>query len=226
MIEPDDIAGRIARVRERIAVACGRAGRDPSEVTLVAVSKTHGASAIAAAFRAGITDFGENRVQEGAPKIDELRAAGVSAVWHLVGHLQSNKVRAALGCFDILHGIDSERLAKAISERAAHPVPVYIEVNVADEASKFGVTPDEAPPLAEALRGMSNIALRGLMTVAPQVDDPEDVRPVFRRLRALAADIGVSELSMGMTDDYEVAIEEGSTCVRIGRAIFGPRTYA
>ncbi len=218
-----DIAERIAAVRARIDAACDRAGRLRADVTLIAVSKTHPESIIAAAYAAGLRDFGENRVQEALPKIESLRGAGVTPRWHLIGHLQANKIRAAIEGFDILHSIDSERLARAISERAVRPVSVLIEVNVGGEASKFGVAPEDAPKLAEGIGGLPNIDLRGLMTVAPQTDDPEGVRPVFRKLREMRDAIGLPELSMGMTDDFEVAVEEGSTLVRVGRALFGAR---
>jgi pyridoxal phosphate enzyme (YggS family) len=210
-------------VRSRIAFACERVSRDPAGVTLVAVSKTHPASLIADAHAAGQRDFGENRVQEGAGKIEELRAAGVSLVWHLLGHLQTNKVRAALNLFDILHGVDSERLAQAIDARAQRPVRVFLEVNVSGEPSKQGVMPEAVSGVAAAIGRLPNIELAGLMTVAPVADDSEDVRPVFRTLRQLRDAVGLRELSMGMTDDFEVAVEEGSTVVRVGRAIFGPR---
>lgn len=223
-VDPDaDIAERIAAVRARIDRACDRAGRPRADVTLIAVSKTHPASIIAAAYAAGLRDFGENRVQEALPKIERLRGEGVTPRWHLIGHLQTNKIRAAIEGFDILHSIDSERLARAISERAERPVSVLIEVNVGGEASKFGVAPEDAPKLAEGIGALPNIDLRGLMTVAPQADDPEGVRPVFRKLREMRDAIGLTELSMGMTDDLEVAVEEGSTLVRVGRALFGAR---
>lgn len=217
------IAANAVDVRARIAAACDRAGRDPARVTLVAVTKTHAAAVVADAFAAGLRDFGENRVQEALPKISELSACGMRPRWHLVGHLQTNKVPAAIEAFDILHGIDSERLAEVISRRAARPVTVLLEVNVAGEQAKHGVAPADAPAIAARIGGMPNLRLAGLMTVAPQVDDPEDVRPVFRRLRELRDAIGLPELSMGMTDDFEVAVEEGATMVRIGRAMFGPR---
>jgi pyridoxal phosphate enzyme (YggS family) len=219
----DVIAAKLGLVRARIAAACERASRDASGVTLVAVSKTHPASVIAEAYVAGQRDFGENRVQEGASKIDALRADGVEPAWHLLGPLQTNKIRAALNRFDILHGVDSERLAKAISDRAERPVRVFLEVNAGGEASKHGVAPEGAGAVAAAIGRLPNIDLVGLMTVAPQADDPEDVRPVFRKLRELRDAIGLRELSMGMTDDFEVAVEEGATVVRVGRAIFGPR---
>jgi pyridoxal phosphate enzyme (YggS family) len=218
-----EIADRLAAVQGRIARACERAQRDPSGVTLVAVSKTHPVRAILAAHDAGQRDFGENRVQEGAGKIDEMRASGFDATWHLLGNLQTNKVKAALERFDILHGVDSERLAQAIDARAERPVKLFLEVNVAGEATKHGITTETVPATVNALRGLPNVELVGLMTVAPMVDDPEDVRPVFRRLRELRDACGLRGLSMGMTDDFEVAIEEGATVVRVGRAIFGPR---
>jgi hypothetical protein len=218
-----DIAANASRVKARMAIAAGRAGRPPGDITLVAVSKSHPASAVAAAFEAGLRDFAENRVQEAASKIGALRAQSVTPRWHLAGHLQRNKVAVALDLFDILHSVDSERLAEAISAQAARPVRVLIEVNVSGEASKFGVAPDEVSGFAERTRGLPNIDLIGLMTVAPRVDDPEDVRSVFRTLRQLRDAVGLAELSMGMTDDFEVAVEEGSTLVRVGRAIFGPR---
>lgn len=220
------IAANVAAVRARIRGAAERAGRAVSDITLIAVTKTHDADTIALAYEAGVRDFGENRVQEARPKVAQLRERGVRATWHLIGNLQANKVNAALQCFDILHAVDSERLARAISQRAAHPVPVLIEVNVAGEATKHGVRPDEASRLADAVRGLPNVDLRGLMTVAPRVDDPEDVRPIFRRLREMRDALGLRELSMGMTDDFEIAVEEGSTMVRVGRAIFGPRKEA
>jgi pyridoxal phosphate enzyme (YggS family) len=219
----EEIAARLAHVRSRIASACERAERDPAGVTLVAVTKTHAPALIVEAYAAGQRDFGENRVQEAGRKIDELRASGIAPVWHLLGHLQSNKVGAALRLFDILHGVDSARIAAAINARSQRPVRVFLEVNVAGEATKQGVRPDEAPGVAEAIGRLPNVELIGLMTVAPMVDDPEDVRPVFRTLRELRDAIGLRELSMGMTDDFEVAIEEGATFVRVGRAIFGPR---
>lgn len=218
-----DITERIAGLRARIDAACDRAGRHRADVTLIAVSKMHPASMVATAYAAGLRHFGENRVQEALPKIESLRAAGVTPRWHLIGHLQTNKIRAAMEGFDILHSIDSERLAQAISKRAERPVSVLIEVNIAGEASKYGVAPEDVQKLAQSIGRLANINLRGLMTVAPQVDNSEDVRPVFRRLRELRDEIGLPELSMGMTDDFEVAVEEGSTLVRVGRALFGAR---
>jgi uncharacterized pyridoxal phosphate-containing UPF0001 family protein len=195
------IGERLAGVRERIARACARAGRPPDEVTLIGVTKTHPASVAAAACAAGLLDIGENRVQEAAPKVAALRAAQARVRWHLVGHLQTNKAKDAVDLFDILHAVDSVQ-----------------------EPTKFGVPATEAAALAGAVGRLPHLDLLGLMTVAPQADDPEDVRPVFRQLRRLGGALGLRELSMGMTDDFEVAIEEGATMVRVGRAIFGDRT--
>ncbi|MBI5285178.1 MAG: YggS family pyridoxal phosphate-dependent enzyme [Chloroflexi bacterium] len=218
-----DVAANLKVVRERIAAACDRSGRPPREVTLVGISKTHDASDVAEAYRAGLRDFGENRIQEAAAKIITLRARGVTPRWHLVGHLQRNKARAALDLFDILHTVASEQLGRALDLPAERPVKVLVEVNVAGEETKHGVSVSAAPALVELLRGLPNIDVAGLMTVAPQADDPEDVRGVFRELRKLRDTLGLRDLSMGMTGDFEVAIEEGSTLVRVGRAIFGAR---
>jgi hypothetical protein len=222
------IADNLCSVRERAAAACERAGRAPNEVTIVGVSKTFPAALVAEACRAGLTDIGENRVQEAAAKIPAVEALGSSPRWHLVGHLQTNKVKTALGLFDIIHSVDSVRLAELISRQAANqPVrPILLEVNVAGEASKFGLRPEETGRALEGIARLPGLAVQGLMTVAPLVDDPEEVRPVFRELRRLRDALGLRDLSMGMTDDFEVAIEEGATIVRIGRAIFGAREPA
>lgn len=217
------IAANAADVRRRIAAAAARAGRDPAAVRLIAVTKTFPAEVCAAAVAAGIQDLGENRVQEGVGKVAALAAAGLHPTWHLVGHLQTNKVKAALSAFRVIHSVDSLDLAAVISRRATAPIEVLVEVNVAAEPSKFGFAVAETPAACERIAALPNLMLRGLMTVAPQTDDPETVRPVFRQLRELAAALGLPELSMGMTDDFEVAVEEGATMVRVGRALFGPR---
>jgi pyridoxal phosphate enzyme (YggS family) len=217
-----DIADRVQRIRTRIASACERSGRRPEEVTLIAVTKGFPASAVLDATAAGITDLGENRVQEAQPKLRELGGlAGLT--WHMVGHLQTNKVKTVLTLFDIIHSVDSLHLAEEISRRAPHMVPAFLEVNVAGEETKYGIDLHELPGLHRAVTSLPNIDVRGLMTVAPFVDDPEQVRPVFRRLREAAGSLGLPHLSMGMTDDFEVAIEEGATHIRVGRAIFGER---
>lgn len=217
------IAARVAEVRERIAAACARVGRREDEVTLIAVTKGHGVDLVEEAHAAGVIEFGENRVQEAAPKIAELRERRATIRWHLIGHLQRNKAQAAIDLFDILHTVDSERLADAIDSRATRPVPVLVEVNVAGEATKHGAPASAVPALVSRLRECANLDVRGLMTVAPQADDPEDVRAIFRELRRIGDGLDLDELSMGMTGDFEVAIEEGATLVRVGRAIFGSR---
>jgi pyridoxal phosphate enzyme (YggS family) len=217
-------AGRLVEVRERIAAAAERSGRQPEDVTLIAVSKTHPASTVLEAMAAGVTDLGENRVQEGVAKAGEVaERSAFRPTWHLIGHLQTNKVKAAIGCFAILHSVDSERLLRAISAAASSPVQVMIEVNVAAEPTKEGIESAALPGLLAGAAELPNIAVRGLMTVAPHVADPEDARPVFRELRRLAERHHLANLSMGMTNDYEVAIEEGATHVRVGRALFGDR---
>jgi pyridoxal phosphate enzyme (YggS family) len=223
---PVAMGTRIAAVRSRIAAACDRAGRDPASVTLIAVSKTHPAEVVLAASQLGLTDFGENRVQEAAAKIDDPRIREASPVWHLIGHLQTNKAKDAVRHFALIHSVDSERLLRAVAKEAesrAEAVRILLEVNVAGEASKFGLTPTEVPTLVEVAMGLPHVRVEGLMTVAPHVADPEAVRPVFRELRRLAGGTGLDALSMGMTDDFEIAIEEGATHIRVGRAIFGER---
>ncbi len=223
------IAAGVAEVRARVAAAAARSGRDPAAVTIIAVGKTFPAEMVAAAVAAGIADVGENRVQEAAakrPAVETLLGGRDHPRWHLIGHLQTNKVRTALQFFDILHSVDSLRLAEAISRAATVPIDVLIEVNVAGEPTKFGFGPEMVPDAAARIGRLPNLRLRGLMTVAPAADDPEEVRPVFRRLRELRDAIGLADLSMGMTHDFEVAVEEGATMVRVGRAIFGERAAA
>ena len=216
------IAERVAHVRQRVERAAERAGRSPADVTIVAVSKGFPPSAIDEAVVAGIADLGENRVQEAAAKIVALRPLPIT--WHLVGHLQTNKAKTALELFDIIHSVDSLHLAEVLSHPdRSGPLPILLEVNAAGEATKFGFPPGEVAAAAQAIARLPHLDLRGLMTVAPFVSDPETVRPVFRELRRLRDALGLRELSMGMTDDFEVAIEEGATLVRIGRAIFGER---
>jgi pyridoxal phosphate enzyme (YggS family) len=220
------IAERLAAVRADVERACERAGRDPAAVTIVGVTKTQPVEAVRDALDAGLTDFGENRAQELVPKAEAAAEAGLAPRWHFIGHLQRNKVRQVLPHTAVLHSLDSERLLDEIEHRAAHPLPCYLEVNVSGEASKEGIVPHQLPSLLAAAQSAHNIEVAGLMTVAPLVDDPEQARPVFRRLRELARAHGLNGLSMGMTDDYAVAIEEGATVVRVGRAIFGARRAA
>jgi pyridoxal phosphate enzyme (YggS family) len=217
------IAERVERVRLLIEAACRRSGRSPGALTLVAVTKGVAAQAIREAVAAGIGNLGENRVQEAEAKRPALADLGASVSWHMIGHLQTNKVKTAIGLFDIIQSVDSFHLAEAISRRATKAIPVFLEVNVSAEPSKYGFALDELPRQHDAISRLPKIDLRGLMTVAPQLPSAEAVRPVFGRLRDAAESLGLHELSMGMSDDFEVAVEEGATVVRIGRAIFGEK---
>jgi len=223
------IAGNLAAVRERMSAAAERAGRDPASVTLVAVSKTKPASMISEAVAAGAADIGENRVQEARDKYAEL---GDVCRWHMVGHLQKNKVRQAVAVFHMIHSVDSVELAKEINRRAGERnerQKVLVEVNVGGEGAKWGVAPDRSMDVVEAVAALPNLALCGLMTMPPWTDDPEGARSHFRALRQLRdrlasdLDLALPDLSMGMTHDFEVAIEEGATFIRVGTAIFGER---
>ena len=218
-------------VRERIRRACERSGRDPADVRLIAVSKTKPIPMIEAVNEAGIADFGENKPQELMRKCDAISRP---LQWHMIGHLQRNKVKYVVGRACMVHSVDSVRLALALQEEAAKKeviVPVLIEVNMAGEDTKFGVRPEDALSLAMEIAALKNLSLRGLMTIAPFTDDPESNRPYFREMRNLSIDIAsknidnisMCELSMGMTGDFETAIEEGATMVRVGTGIFGSR---
>jgi pyridoxal phosphate enzyme (YggS family) len=220
-----DIPGAIEVVRERIGRACERAGRDPSSVQLVAVSKAHPEEAIRAAYDAGMRVFGENYAQELAAKASALSDLP-DIRWRFIGHLQRNKIKLIERAEATVDTVDSARLAEALSARAATramDVEVLLQVNVGGEAQKSGCAPEEVPQLVEAVRALPNVTLRGLMTVAPHFDDPEATRPFFATLRELAEAHGLAELSMGMTHDLDQAVEEGATMLRIGTAIFGPR---
>ena len=218
-----DIGANIEEVKLRIVRACERVGRSPDAVTIVAVTKMVEPSAVATAFKLGIRHFGENRVQEAERKIKQLTWLEPHPTWHLVGHLQTNKVKVAMELFDIIHSIDSFRLAEVISRRTETTLPVLLEVNVSGEASKGGFSVVEVAPALEAISRLPRLEIKGLMTIAPMVADAEQVRPVFQKLCSLRDSFGLEHLSMGMTDDFEVAVEEGATLVRIGRAIFGER---
>ncbi len=217
------IEANIQEVQKRIARAAERAGRSPGDITLVAASKTVAPSGIRAAVGAGLRHFGENRVQEATGKMDDLADLRPDLIWHMVGHLQTNKAGAALTLFDIIESVDSLRLARALSARAEKPLPILLEVNVAAEASKTGFSPGELTSAVAKISGLPHLRVLGLMTIAPLTPDPEEVRPVFRALRELAGGLGLDNLSMGMSDDFEVAVGEGATIVRVGRAIFGER---
>ncbi len=218
-------------VKERIRVACGRAGRPQNDVTLIAVSKTKPLELVREAYEAGARDFGENKVQDLLDRIDALPS---DIRWHMIGHLQRNKVKYIIGKVAMIHSVDSLRLAEEISrESVKHQVDtdILIEVNVAGEESKFGVSVEEAPQLVEDISRMPAVHVRGLMTIAPFVENAEENRQYFRKLKQLSVDIerknidnvNMTALSMGMTGDYSVAIEEGATCVRVGTGIFGER---
>jgi pyridoxal phosphate enzyme (YggS family) len=219
----------LANVKERIAQAAGRSGRSLNEITLVAVSKTHPAEIIRAAAEYGVSDIGESRVQEAEPKI---KLVGNIVRWHMVGHLQTNKARKAVSLFDMIQSVDSLKLAGEIDRRAGQTgkkMECLIEVNSSGEATKSGVPPDEGLGFIEEVSRMGNISLRGVMTIGPFVEEEQTIREAFRKTRELfqegqeAVGEPFSILSMGMTDDFEIAIEEGSNMVRIGTAIFGPR---
>ena len=225
----DTLSDRVLRVRERIGAAARRAGREASSVTLVAVSKTMPVEVIRQALAAGVTIFGENRVQEAQGKIAALTGQGS---WHLVGHLQTNKAKLAVQLFDLIHSLDSLKLAEALNRHAAQAgksARCLVEVNLGSEESKSGTTEEGVRPLLEAASSLSCLAIEGLMAIPPFLSDPEEIRPYFRRLRTLRDALAregfrLAELSMGMTHDFEVAIQEGATMVRIGTAIFGPRS--
>jgi len=224
-----DISANLNQVRQRISAACARVGRDPATVELMTVSKGHPAEVVCAAAELGLSLFGENRIQEAKAKIglcpNRLR-------WHLIGHLQSNKCRDAVSFFAMIQSVDSLALAQEINkwaEKYAKTMPVLIEVNVAGESSKFGYTPERVLSELKEINALPKIEVHGLMTVAPFAQEAEKVRPVFRRLRELKGEceeiLGapLPQLSMGMSGDFEVAVEEGATMIRLGSAVLGPR---
>ena len=227
------IAENIQRIRERIARTAESCGRRPEEITLLAISKTFPCEAIAEAMKAGIYKFGENRVQEAADKI--LHFGGTAKPeWHLIGHLQSNKARRAAELFDVIQSVDSAKLAERISQAALEigkTIPVLLQVDLGNEETKFGAEPDDTGRIIEAISGLKGIRLDGLMTIPPYFENQDDARPYFRRLRELGEKLeteqsgclGKRHLSMGMSHDFEAAIREGATIVRVGTAIFGTR---
>lgn len=221
------VAENLAHVRERIAAACARANRPVDSVLLLAVSKLQPASAIREAFAAGQRHFGENYAQELRDKADELSPVLSGIRWHAVGPLQTNKAKYVARSAWAFHAVDRLEIARELSKRRqGTPLRCYLEVRLGGEATKSGVAPDEVASLLEAVRALPGLEVVGLMSLPPQTENPEDARPYFRELRALAAAHGLPELSMGTTADYEVAIEEGATCVRVGTAIFGARPGA
>jgi pyridoxal phosphate enzyme (YggS family) len=226
-----EISDNLARVRERIEAAARRAGRNFEKIRLVAVSKTVGIERVRQAIEAGAEILGENYVQEAREKIEEL---GRGVAWHFIGHLQTNKAKVASRFFDFIHSVDSLKLAEELGRGALgnkKVLPILLQVNIAREETKFGTMEDETFQLLERVSRVKGILVRGLMTMPPYFEDPEESRPYFRELRELAEAIGrkkipgilMEELSMGMSNDFEVAIEEGATMVRVGTAIFGPR---
>ena len=227
------ITENLEQVRKNIDEACRMAGRDPKEVTLIAVSKTKPVSMLKEAYDAGARCFGENKVQEIMDKHPQLPE---DIQWHMIGHLQRNKVKYIVDKVSMIHSVDSLRLAQTIEQEAAKHnvcVPVLLEVNVAQEESKFGLKMDEVLPLIDTIADFPHIKVQGLMTIAPYVENAEDNRDFFRHLRKLSVDIeakninnvSMSVLSMGMTGDYQVAVQEGATMVRVGTGIFGERNY-
>lgn len=224
----------LREVEANIATACAKAGRNTDDVTLIAVSKTKPVSMLEEIYAEGVRTFGENKVQELTEKYEELPK---DIKWHMIGHLQRNKVKYIVDKVALIHSVDSYRLAEEINIQAKKhqvTVPVLIEVNVAGEDTKFGVRPEETLQLVEEIASLENVRIQGLMTIAPFVDDPEENRVHFRRLKQLSVDIASKNidnvhmeiLSMGMTNDYMVAVEEGATMVRVGTGIFGARNYA
>ncbi|MFC1513398.1 YggS family pyridoxal phosphate-dependent enzyme [candidate division KSB1 bacterium] len=222
------IAENINIVHDRIKRAAERSGRDPVDVKLIAVTKTHPASTVDEATGSGITDIGENRVQEALKKYDDVKS---NPRWHLIGHLQRNKVKHALKIFDIIHSVDSVRLAAEIDKNSPKKIDILVEVNIGEETAKSGADPDECIDLLKEIRNFENLNCIGLMTIPPWEADPEDSRQYFRDVAAIKEEVNrlnifekpLTELSMGMTGDFEVAIEEGATMVRVGTAIFGQR---
>jgi len=224
---PRSIASSLDCVLKRIERAAKQSGRDPREIQLVAVSKGVGRQGIDEACQVGITVFGENRVSEAINKFSPVVQEGVSI--HLIGSLQTNKIRKVVGFFDVIHSIDSIHLAEKVALEAARQLivqPVLVQVNVAQEAAKRGVSIEDAPSLVKGVREFSALRLLGLMTIPPLPVIPEDSRPYYSMLRGLGASLGLNRFSMGMSTDFEVAISEGATWVRIGTALFGPRDDA
>jgi PLP dependent protein len=232
----DSLKDNLARVQDRIAAAAARTGRDLSAITLVAVSKTHPVEDLLAAYKLGVRHFGENRVEEAASKLPAFKQAisDPAVVFHMIGHIQSRKAEDVVALFDRVHSVDSVKLVQRLARFAMRSLPILLEVNVSGEESKYGFDGARRAELfdaIEAIRQLPQLRLDGLMTMAPLVEKPEEARPVFRALRELRDEIAANypaftlpHLSMGMTDDFEVAIEEGATLVRVGRAIFGERS--
>ena len=222
----DNLRDNLSEVESRVLKACERAGRDRKDVTLIAVSKTKPSSMIEEFYSLGVRDFGENKVQEMCDKMEILPK---DIRWHMIGHLQTNKVKYIVGKVYMIHSVDTLHLAEAISKEAVKKsvnVRITVEINVGEEASKFGEGLDKASDLVNSIRLLPNLSVVGLMCIAPFVEDAELNREHFKNLKNMASSLGLSELSMGMSGDFEVAIEEGSTFVRVGTSLFGKRDYA
>jgi PLP dependent protein len=215
-----DMRANLGRVQEAVARACARVGRSPDDVLLIAVSKTMDVERVRLAIAAGVAALGENRVQEAKEKIEAL---GRPVPWHLIGSLQTNKARDAARLFDWIHSVDRLDLAQELSRRADRALNILLQVNLGDEPQKGGVAPAELKRLHEMVAALPNLKVRGLMAIPPATEQPEQARPFFRQLRELREQLGLEHCSMGMSADFEVAIEEGATMVRVGTAIFGPR---
>jgi len=215
-----DMRANLGRVQEAVARACARAGRSPDHVLLIAVSKTMDVERVRLAIAAGVAALGENRVQEAKEKIEAL---GRPVPWHLIGSLQTNKARDAARLFDWIHSVDRLDLAQELSRRVDRALNILLQVNLGDEPQKGGVAPAELKRLHEMVAALPNLKVRGLMAIPPATEQPEQARPFFRQLRELREQLGLEHCSMGMSADFEVAIEEGATMVRVGTAIFGPR---
>lgn len=229
----ETIADNIRAVRQRIDDACRRAGRNPNEVTLIAVTKAFDSTRITEAVREGVCDIGENFVKELLQKREQVLDGNIR--WHFIGHVQTNKVKSLVEVVHLIHSVDSYRVAQEVEKRASkvsRTVDVLLEINTTGEATKYGVPPEEAKALVKKIAPFEHVRIRGLMTIGPFSPDPEESRPCFRKLRELSESIAaqsienveMTHLSMGMTNDFEVAVEEGATLVRLGTALFGPRS--
>lgn len=229
MTQTQTIGDRYRHVQERIQAACERTGRDPADVEIVCVTKTVGEMEVRELVDAGATHLGENRLQDAEPKIGKLRDLPVH--WHMIGHLQTNKAKAVTDLFQCVHSVDSQRVAKALNkaaEKMEKKLPVYIQVNVSGEESKYGLRPDIVPDFLEYCRALEWLDPLGLMTMAPYYDDPANTRPIFRKMRGIRDEMNeqfpdqppLPGLSMGMSNDYEIAVEEGATIVRVGTTLF------
>ncbi len=235
MVEKEDLIFRLNKVKDKIKESAEKAGRKCEKITLVAVSKNHSAESIKVLKNAGVKLFGENRVQELEEKDNKLKKDNIELDWHFIGHLQRNKVKYLMrmpNC-NMIESLDSWRLAKEINKRAKKNnkiIPLLIEINIAEDENKYGIKPNEVETFLKKVIKLDNIEIKGLMTIVPYTEDPEEIRPYFRKMRKMQQDLHdrvhpLPELSMGMSNDYRIAVEEGATIVRIGTAIFGERNY-